>query len=176
MFHNPKESFVKRYTPSSNNITPCSLLFLFQSSCLLLGSDPQFSSHTIIYLTTKTSSDSSQLVAVVPWSGQHLSILSLLHVAQLRHILRAGLTRQVEVWLAIGLQSVTQAIGGHNPQPTAILPPSHMRRVSIIEADFGLSTQPMACQLYRVFFKLLCTWKLFWARSGLVMSSKCHIP
>ena len=131
MFHNPKESFVKRYTPSSNNITPCSLLFLFQSSCLLLGSDPQFSSHTIIYLTTKISSDSSQLVTVVPWSGQHLSILSLLHVAQLRHILRAGLPRQVEVWLAIGLQSVTQAIGGHNPQPTAILPPSHMRQPCI---------------------------------------------
>ena len=90
-------------------------------------------------------------------------------------ILRAGLTRQVEVWLAIGLQSVTQAIGGHNPL-LSCLRHTCANRVSIIEANFGLGTQPMACQLCRVFFKLLCPWKLFWAKSGLVMSSKCHIP
>ena len=76
MFHNPKENLVKKDRPlvvtilhigqyATKREKPCSLLFLFQSSCLLLGSDPQFSSHTIIYLTTKTFSDSSQLVAVV---------------------------------------------------------------------------------------------------------------
>ena len=72
-----------------------------------------------------------------------------------RQILRAGLTRQVEVWLAIGLQSVTQAIGGHNPL-LSCLRHTCANRVSIIEADFGLGTRPMACQLCRVFFKRLC--------------------
>ena len=62
----------------------------------------------------------------------------------------------------------------HNPL-LSCLRHTCANRVSIIEADFGLSTQPMACQLCRVFFKLLCPWKLFWAKSGLVMSSKCHI-
>ena len=69
VFHNPKESLWKdrplvviilhigQYATKREK--PCSLLFLFQSSCLLLGSDPQFSSHTLIYLTTKTSSESS---------------------------------------------------------------------------------------------------------------------